>query len=58
MAQAVLPGERAYWRAVEKNIAVKGRALRDKLYPSEKKQREVYRIIRDYGWDELWECVP
>jgi hypothetical protein len=58
MAQAVLPEERAYWRAVEKNIAVKGRALRDKLYPSEKKQREMYRIIRDYGWDELWECVP
>lgn len=58
MAQVVFPGERNYWRAVERNIAVRGRALRDKLYPSEKKQREVYRIIREYGLDELWECVP
>jgi hypothetical protein len=58
MAQVVLPGERKYWQVVERNISVRGRALRDKLNPSEQKQREVYRIIKEYGWDELWECLP
>ena len=61
-AQAVLSGERNYWAKVERNIAVKIRALRDKLYPSETRQREneteVQRIIAEYGFDELWECLP
>jgi len=62
MAQVVFPNERHYWRAVERNISVRGWALRDKLRPSEKKQREVerevYRIIREYGLETLWECIP
>ena len=62
MAQAVLPGERPYWQAVERNKAVEIRQLRDKLNPSEQKQREreheVQRIIREYGHDELWACLP
>jgi hypothetical protein len=62
MAQAVIPEERNYWRAVERNIAVKGRALRDKLYPEEKirreKERELQRIISEYGFEELWNCLP
>ena len=62
MAQAVSPEKRNYWRAVERNIAVKGRALRDKLYPEEKirrdKERELQRIIREYGVDELMDCLP
>lgn len=62
MAQAVIPEERNYWRAVEKNIAVRGRALRDKLEPESAqrraKQREVQRIIKEYGFTELWSCIP
>ena len=62
MAQAVLPEERNYWRTVEKNIAVRGRALRDKLEPEaaqrRAKQREVQRIIKEFGFDTLWECLP
>jgi hypothetical protein len=62
MAQAVIPGELNYWRVVERNIAVRGRALRDKLEPEAAQrragQREVKRIIKEYGLDELWECLP
>jgi hypothetical protein len=62
MAQAVLPDERHYWRTVERNIAVRGRALKDKLYPEETKRRdqarEAQRIISEYGFTELWECLP
>jgi hypothetical protein len=62
MAQAVFPAERRYWRVVERNISVKGRALRDKLYPNEKaareRERNVRRIVDKYGLDELWACVP
>ena len=62
MAQAVLPEERNYWRAVERNIAVRGRELRNKLDPEAArrlaKQREVQRIIKEYGFEELWECLP
>lgn len=62
MAQAVIPQERNYWRAVERNISVRGRALKRKLYPEEAaridRQREVRRIIREYGLDCLMECVP
>jgi hypothetical protein len=62
MAQAVLPGELRYWQTVERNISVKGRALRDKLYPSEKEQRrrehETQRVIAEYGFEELWACLP
>ena len=43
-------------------ITVQIEALRNKLNPSEQKQREreheVQRIIREYGHDELWACLP
>jgi len=62
MAQAVLPRERNYWRVVERNLAVEIRRLRDTIYPSEKKDREraetVQRVIREYGFEYLWECLP
>ena len=62
MAQAVLPEERPYWAAVERNKAVEIGQLSDKLNPSEKKRRkrehEVQRIIREYGLTELWACLP
>ena len=66
MAQAVLPGERPYWQAVERNKTVEIGRLRDKLIPSEQKRREreheVHRIILEYGFDELWalpaDCPP
>lgn len=62
MAQAVIPEERNYWAAVERNINKRGRALRDKIEPEEKRSREraseVQRIIREYGFDCLMECVP
>ena len=62
MAQAILPGERNYWRTVERNIFVKIRWLRDKLEPAEKQAREqaleVQRIIREYGIPELQDCLP
>lgn len=60
MAQAVLP--KRYWAAVERNLAVEIRRLRDTIYPSEKKDRErsetVQRIIAEYGWDCLWDSLP
>jgi hypothetical protein len=62
MAQAVIPNERNYWAAVERNVAIKGRALWRKLYPEQAaridRQRESRRIIREYGVDELWNCLP
>jgi hypothetical protein len=62
MAQAVIPKERNYWRAVERNIAVRGRALRSKLYPEYAarihRNKETQRIIREYGFECLWECIP
>ena len=62
MAQAVIPKERNYWRAVEKNIAVRGRALRSKLYPEYAarihRNKETQRIIREYGFECLWSSLP
>lgn len=62
MAKVVITEERNYWEAVERNTAARGRELRDKMYPEEKilrdKEREVQRIIREYGFDDLWNCVP
>jgi hypothetical protein len=62
MAKMVITGEQNYWAAVERNIVVRGRALRDKLEPEaaqrRAKQKEVERIICEYGFDCLMECVP
>jgi len=60
MAQAVFP--KRYWQAVERNLAVEIRRFRDTIYLSEKKDRErsetVQRVIREYGFDTLWDCLP
>ena len=62
MAQAVLPMESNYWCAVEKNLDAEIRQLRDKIYPEEKKRldraAETQRILTEYSFDELWECLP
>ena len=62
MAQAVIPKERNYWRAVERNIAVRGRALRSKLYPEEAarihRNRVAQHLIKEYGFEELMNCLP
>lgn len=49
---------RNYWRAAERNITVEIQSLRGKLYPSEKHERDVERIINEYGFDELWDLLP
>ena len=62
MAQVVLPQESRYWAAVERNIAVEIEAMRVKLFPEEaaliRRNERVHRIISEYGFDELWECLP
>ena len=62
MAQAVLPEERPYWQAVERNKAVEIRQLRDKLRPLEAAARHrndvAQHLIEEYGFDELWDCLP
>jgi len=62
MAQAVLPEERRYWAKVEQNIAVEIEGLRNRMFPIEAAQShreaETQRIIRDYGFEFLWECIP
>ena len=61
MAQAVLPDERRYWAKVEQNIAVEIEGLRRKLNPIEAAQThresETQKIIRKYGFDELWSVI-
>lgn len=51
-----------YWCAAELSVVAEIRNLRDRLYPEEKREREkemeVQRIIAEYGFDELWECLP
>jgi hypothetical protein len=60
--QAVEPGKRNYWRAAERNTAVEIRELRTIIYPVEeyyrRRNEQVQRIIAEYGFDELWNCLP
>jgi hypothetical protein len=62
MMQAVEPGKRNYWRAVERNIAIEGRDLRTKMYPDEaariRRNQIAQHLIRTYGLEELWNCLP
>jgi len=62
MAQAVIPAERNYWAAAERNIAVEIEALRRKLYPDEAarthRNETAQHLIAEYGFNELWECLP
>lgn len=62
MAHAVLPEERRYWEAVERNKSVEIRHLSDKLRPLEAAARHrndvAQHLIEEYGFDELWACLP
>ena len=52
MMGAIEPEHKRYWDAVERN----GMAEIERIRPD--KQREVQRIIAEYGIDELVECLP
>lgn len=62
MAQAVIPEERRYWSAVERNIASEIRELRSRLFTDESannlRNETAQHLIAEYGWDCLWECIP
>ena len=62
LAQILWPDKRNYWRAVEQNSFEEAYWLSCKLYPKEYalycRDHEVQRIIAEYGFDELWECLP
>ena len=62
MLQAVEPGKRNYYAAAERNTAVEIKDLRRKLYPVEayyeRRNERVQRIITEYGFEELWNCLP
>jgi hypothetical protein len=61
MSQAVIPEERRYWSAVERNIAVEIRQLRSRLFPDEAannlRNETAQHLIAEYG-DDIWECIP
>jgi hypothetical protein len=54
--------ERNYWKVASQNYFEQWYWMRCKLEPEWKRQREreseVQRIIAEYGFDELWECLP
>ncbi|MHB1952450.1 MAG: hypothetical protein ACYCOU_01780 [Sulfobacillus sp.] len=58
-AGAIIPEERPYWGAAERNIHVEIRALRDRMFPEEALQRsretKLRRAIARWGWDGLME---
>ena len=60
--QALDPGMRSYWSAAERNIGVEIRQLADRIYSEKaalrKRNEETQRIIEEYGFDELWRCLP
>jgi len=59
IAQAVIPAERKYWAAAERNIAQRIEDLKDKLEPGRReartKKEKLDRFVAKYGWDRLWE---
>lgn len=62
MAQAVFPDEREHWAEVESTVAVEIRDLRRILYPEEAarilRNDQTARILEEYGFETLWECLP
>jgi hypothetical protein len=56
--QAIEPRHRYYWAAVEKNTSAEIQSIRDRIHPEEARQREVQRILREYGIPELLDCLP
>jgi hypothetical protein len=62
MLQVVEPGKRNYWSAAERNTAIEIKALKRKMYPVEayyQRRNEIAQyLIKEYGLDELWNCLP
>ena len=60
--QTLDPTNRNYWMAAERNNAIEIRALRTRMYPDEAarihRNETAQHLIAEYGWDELWECIP
>jgi hypothetical protein len=58
IAQAVIPTEKRYWAAAERNIAKRIDDLKDKLEPGRAEKRakreKLDRFLVKYGWDRLW----
>ncbi len=56
-AGAIIPEERRYWLAAERNIRVEIRELRDRMFPEEALQRsreaKLRRAVARWGWDGL-----
>lgn len=54
--------ESRYWAAAAQSSFEEWYWMRCKLFPEEKRKREqeyeLQRIISEYGFDELWECLP
>ena len=59
MAQAVMPREKRYWQAAEKQLAKDIENLKDKTKPGRAEAREKRAkldwFIAKFGWDRLWE---
>ena len=62
MLQAVETGKRNYWRGAERNTAVEIKALRRIMFPVEayyERRNEITQhLISEYGFEELWTCLP
>jgi hypothetical protein len=62
MMQAVEPGKRRYWAAVERNSLAEIAELRSKIHPDEaaniRRNEIAQHLITEYGMEELWNCLP
>ncbi len=62
MAKVVIPGERNYWAAVERNTSAEIEKLRTKMYPDDAaaklRNQTTQHLIREFGFDELWSVLP
>ena len=62
MMQAVEPGKRRYWAAVERNSLAEIVELRAKIYPDEAannlRNATAQHLITEYGEEYLWTLLP
>jgi hypothetical protein len=62
MLSVIEPKNRKHWRKMAENYFERWYWLRCDLEPEWKRQREheceVQHIISEYGFDELWSCLP
>ena len=61
MMQAVEPGKRRYWAAVERNSLAEIAELRSKIHPDEaaniRRNEIAQHLLKEYGEEELWNCL-